>query len=58
MAFACEMKDDFDGALQWLSSARQMAEEYHNRENLKMIDDYKKILLQRKKDIERLNQEQ
>ena len=58
MAFAYEMKDDFDSALQWLSSARKMAEDYHNRENLKMIDEYRKILLQRQKDIERLNQEQ
>ena len=58
MAFAYEMKDDFDSALQWLSSARKIAEDYHNRENLKMIDEYRNILLQRQKDIERLNQEQ
>jgi len=55
LALGYEMKDDLDSALQWIDSAKQIAESYKSRNDIKMIDQYQKILTQRKKDIERLN---
>jgi len=55
LALGYEMKDDMESALQWITSAKQIAESYKSRDNIKMIDKYQKILVQRQKDIERLN---
>lgn len=55
LAFGYEMKDDIDSAIQWINSAQQLAVSYHSRGDLKLIEQYKNILIQRKKDIEKLN---
>ncbi|MEN8116869.1 MAG: DUF6340 family protein [Bacteroidota bacterium] len=56
IALAYEMKDDIETAQKWLVAARQIAMDYKSREDLKMILQYQKILNQRQKEIERLNQ--
>lgn len=56
LAFGYEIKDDIDTAIQWISAAKQSAESYHSRSDLKLIEQYNKVLIQRKKDVERLNQ--
>ena len=56
LALAYEMKDDFDMATQWLNAAQDLAVQYRNKEDLKMILSYREILQKRKKDIEKLNQ--
>ena len=56
LAFGYEMKDDIDTAIQWISAAKQSAESYHSRSDLKLIEQYNTVLIQRKKDVERLNQ--
>jgi hypothetical protein len=55
LALAYEMKDDLDSAIQWLTAAQQIAADYRSKEDLKMIAAYQKVLAQRKKEIERLN---
>lgn len=55
LALAYEMKDDLDSAIQWLAAAQQIAADYRSKDDLKKIEAYKKILLQRKKEVERLN---
>lgn len=55
LALAYEMKDDLDSAWKWLTSALQIATEYHSTENLKMILLYQKVLATRIKEIEKLN---
>ena len=55
LALAYEMKDDLDIAIQWLNAARQIATDYRSKDDLKMIGAYEKILIQRKKEIEKLN---
>jgi hypothetical protein len=56
LAFGYEMKDDIDSAIQWITAAKQSAESYKNRSDLKLIEQYNKVLIQRKKEVERLNQ--
>lgn len=55
LALAYEMKDDLDTAIQWLTAAQQIAADYRSKEDLKMIAAYQKVLIQRKKEVERLN---
>jgi hypothetical protein len=55
LALAYEMKDDLDTAMQWLSAAQQIAADYRSKEDMKMIAAYQKVLAQRKKEVERLN---
>lgn len=55
LALAYEMKDDLDTAIQWLTAAQQIAADYRSKEDLKMITAYQKVLAQRKKEVERLN---
>lgn len=57
LALAYEMKDEIETALQWINAANQIATDYHSRNDMKLIEQYKKILLQRKKEIDRLNQQ-
>jgi hypothetical protein len=57
LAFGYELKDDIDTAIQWLNAANQVATEYRSHDDLKRIDMYLTILQQRKRDIERLNNE-
>ena len=56
LALAYEMKDDLDAAGKWLVAAEQLALDYHSKEDLKLILQYRKILQKRKQDIARLNQ--
>lgn len=56
IALGYEMKDQIELALKWLNSAQQLALSYKSREDLKMIASYKKELVSRIKDINRLNQ--
>ncbi len=55
LALAYEMKDDIDTALKWLALAQQLATSYKSKENTKRILEYQIILMNRKKDIDRLN---
>ena len=55
LALAYEMKDDLDTAIQWLNAAQKIAADYRSKDDLKMIAAYQKVLAQRKKEIERLN---
>jgi hypothetical protein len=55
LALAYEMKDDLDTAMQWLTAAQQIAADYRSKEDLKMIAAYQKVLIQRKREVERLN---
>ena len=57
LAFGYEMKDDIDAAIQWLNAAKHAATEYRSHDEMKRIDQYMLVLVQRKKDIERLNSE-
>ena len=57
LALAYEMKDDIDTAWKWLTAAKQIAMQYHSKENLKMITKYQNILVKRQEQIERLNQQ-
>lgn len=56
LAFGYEMKDDIDASIQWILAAQQLAASYHSRNEMKLVEQYRKILIQRKKDIEKLNQ--
>lgn len=55
LALAYEMKDDIDTAEKWLAAAQQMAMDYRSKEDLKNIINYKKVLANRRKEINRLN---
>ena len=55
LALGYEMKDDLDTALQWLAAAQQTASDYRNKDDIKRIAAYQKVLAQRKKEVERLN---
>ena len=55
LALGYEMKDDLDTAIQWLAAARQIATDYRSKDDLKMIAAYQKVLTQRQKEIDRLN---
>ncbi len=56
LALAYEMKDDINMASRWADAAQELAVKYRNKEDLKMILIYQKVLNQRKKDIAKLNQ--
>ena len=55
LALGYEMKDDMDSAIQWLTAAQQIANDYRSKEDIKRIAAYQKVLAQRKKEVERLN---
>lgn len=55
LALAYEMKDDIETAWKWLIAAQQLAVSYKSKEDIKMIDQYKRILAKRKREIDRLN---
>ncbi len=56
IALGYEMKDDLDTSLQWLNAAQKIATDYRSREDINRILQYKKILEQRKKDVEKLDE--
>ena len=56
LALGYEMKDDFETASNWAAAAQQLALKYRSREDLKMIMLYQKILEQRKKEIQLIQQ--
>jgi len=56
LALAYEVKDDLLTAWQWLAAAKKLAVSYKSKEDIKMIEQYQKVLAGRKKDIDRLNQ--
>lgn len=55
LALAYEMKDDMEAAMQWLNGAKKLASDYRSKEDLKAIEAYHKVLVQRIKDVQRLN---
>ncbi len=55
LALGYEMKDDFDASMQWLDAALKIATDYRSKEDIKRILQYKKVLEQREKDVEKLN---
>jgi hypothetical protein len=55
LALAYEMKDDLETAIQWLTAAQQIAADYRSKADLNRIAAYQKVLAQRKKEVERLN---
>lgn len=57
LALGYEMKDDIETALQWINASQKIATDYRSSKDMKLIDQYKKILLQRKKEIDLLNQQ-
>jgi len=57
LALGYEMKDDIDAALQWISASQKIATDYHSSKELKLIEQYKNILVKRKKEIDLLNQQ-
>lgn len=56
LALGYEMKDDLDTAQKWLIAAQQIATDYKSKEDLKMILQYRKLLLKRQNDIVKLSQ--
>ena len=56
LALAYEMKDELTTAKQWLEGALQIATSYRSKDDIKRIMEYKKILDQRQKDIQKLNE--
>lgn len=54
IALGYEMKDDLESAWKWLASAQTLASNYRNKEELKRITVYQKILAKRFSDIEKL----
>ncbi len=56
LALAYEMKDDIFTAWKWLDAAHQLAVSYKSKESIKMIEKYQRVLANRKKDIDRLNE--
>ncbi len=55
LALAFEMKDDLETAQKWLGTALDLATKYRNKEDLKMILNYREILNNRQKEILKLN---
>lgn len=55
LALACEMQDDIDGALSWLSQALKLGIASRSTDEMQNILRYQKILQQRKKEIEKLS---
>jgi hypothetical protein len=56
LALASEMNDDLETAVKWANAAQTLAIRYRDRENVKMIMQYRNILDERRKDIIKLNQ--
>ncbi len=57
LALAYEMKDDLDTSEKWLMAAQQLAQDYRSKEDLKMILQYRNVLIKRKQEIARLSHE-
>ena len=55
LALAYEMKDDIDTAWKYLTAAKKLATSYNSKDDIKRITEYQKVLVHRKKDIDRLN---
>jgi tetratricopeptide (TPR) repeat protein len=55
LALAYEMKDEIETALKYLEQAHELALAYRSKEDLEMIQDYKEILMERIKEINRIN---
>ncbi len=55
LALAYEMKDDLETSIKWLNAAKKVASDYRSKDDLKAIESYNRVLLQRQKDILRLN---
>ncbi len=55
MALASEISDRIDLAYDWISKAEELTKVYRNKNENELVRSYKKILNDRKKDIERLN---
>ncbi len=58
IALAYEIKDNLDLASRWLNAARDLAVKTRSREDLNRIFTYQKIIEKRKREINRLNQNQ
>lgn len=56
IALGYEMKDDLDTSVQWLNAALKTATDYRSREDINRVLQYKKVLEQRKKDVEELDE--
>ena len=56
LALAYEMKDELETSLKWLDAALQIATDYRSKDDITRIMQYKNVLQQRLKDIEKLNQ--
>jgi hypothetical protein len=56
IAMGFEIKDEIDKALNWITKAETMAISIKSLEDLKMVELYKKILIQRLADYKKLNQ--
>jgi len=57
IAFAYEMMDDMPNALVWIGYAMDLAVSLKSKEDLKMILAYRKVLAQRKTELEKLKQQ-
>jgi hypothetical protein len=56
VALSWEMQNDIDKALQFIGLAQEKARIYRNKDELRLVQNYQRILKDRKLDIERLNQ--
>ncbi len=54
IALSYEISDQIEAAIDWLNQAFTLAKVYNNRHELELIKRYQLILLQRKKEIDRL----
>lgn len=54
VALAYEMLDDIDTALEWIDKALVQTRVYRNKEEIKLVQNYQRILNQRKKEIDQL----
>jgi len=57
IALTYEIKDEIEVAIKWLNAARDLAVKMRSKKDLKQVFEYQKKLIQRKKEIDRLNQE-
>lgn len=54
LALGFEMKDDLEAAQKWLNAALDLATKYRNKDELKMILDYREVLTNRQKETLKL----
>lgn len=54
LALAYEMLNDIDNALVWIDKALDQTRIYRNKEELRLVQNYQRILNQRKKEIDQL----